>query len=82
MKIFLISIFLSVLSFILVTRGKIKLAVLIMIFTIPFYYFPLENSVVHYRLNIGLTGVLVFTIWIALKFSFFNSNFKNIHDGY
>lgn len=79
MKVFLISIFLSILSFILVYSGKTKMAVLIMIFTIPIFYSPLENSVIHYRLYVGMAGLIIFSIWIALRLKYSNSHIKLVN---
>lgn len=77
MKAFLISVILSIFAFALVLNNKEKKAILIIIFTIPFFYYPLENSKVHYHILIGMSGLIIFATWFGVQFKRITiSNYK------
>jgi len=67
MKSLLLSTFFSVVAFYLVMNNDKKRAILIMIFAIPFFYYPLENTQIHYGIRICMCGMIIFSVWLAMK---------------
>lgn len=76
MKALIISTFLSLAAFYLVMNNNEKRAVLIMIFTLPFFYYPLENSKYHFGIRICMCGLIVFSVWLAIKLKRTKMNWK------
>jgi hypothetical protein len=79
MKAFYISIFLSLISFFLVINNQEKRAILIMIFMIPFYsFYPIENSIIHTNIHVEISGIIMISIWIAMKLKRRKNNWKEL----
>ena len=66
MKILFISVICSIVAFFLILNKHEKKAILIAIFFIPFFQYPLENSKIHTGLNIGIVGLIIFSIWLGM----------------
>jgi hypothetical protein len=78
LKVFIISILLSLYAFYLVLINNDKKAIFLIIFSIPIFYYPLENSKLHIGINIGMSGMIILATWLAMKFKGRNTNWKNL----
>ena len=67
MKVVLITIFLSIITFYLVMNNDGKRAVLIMLFMIPFTWYPISIISPYSQILTQSCGFLVFSVWLAMK---------------
>jgi len=66
MKALLLSIVMSTVALAWILNNNEKKAILLVLFTIPFFYSPLENTRIHLGLTVGMSGVILFMVWLLL----------------